>query len=219
MDWTSRLAEFVVDWEFLLQRDGAASALSTFLVEAARLPYRRMNFLVLARSLTSPLPDIQPKIPLAIRAFEAGDLAFVRQHYRPSEANLCASRLECGHTGLVALHQGQPVGYAWACGQINPETDRFPESLEAGDVLCVDAYTIPPFRNQGVQTALNLARCRWFARLGYRRVIADIEPHNLPSLATWRKIGAQQVGEMVFERIGPRRRSYAREARAGLAWE
>jgi GNAT superfamily N-acetyltransferase len=208
MDWVNRMAELVEDWNFLYHRDGARATLSAILTDLARLPYRRLNFLVFARSLLEPLPDFQPKIPIDIRPFEAGDLKFVRELVLPSEAKLFEARLANNHTGLIGLSQGRPVGYAWGSPKIDPAIERFHTSLEEGDVLCVDAFTVPAFRGKGVQTALTLARCSLFCDLGYRRAIAYIEKHNHPSSSVWQKIGAQQIGEIVFERIGPWRRSF-----------
>jgi GNAT superfamily N-acetyltransferase len=201
-----RLAELIEDWSCLIQRDGARSALPAVGAEIARLPYRHLRFLIVACSLTAPLPDLQPKLPLEIRPFEQADLEFVRQADRPSEARACARRLERGHAGLVALHQGQMAGYAWACTEVNPSLERVQLTLAHGDVLCVDAYTAPAFRGNGVQTALALARFRLFGGLGYQRALAYIERRNSPSLAVWRKLGGQGIGEIEFRRIGPWRR-------------
>jgi GNAT superfamily N-acetyltransferase len=200
-----RLAELIEDWKYLIRRDGK-SALPAVGLEIARLPYRHRRFLIVARSLTEPLPDLTPKIELEIRLFELADLDFVRQIDRPSEARACARRLERGHTGFLASHQGQVVGYAWACTEVNPSLERVQLSLAHGDVLCVDAYTTPAFRGKGVQTALALARCRVFRDRGFLRAIAYIESRNHPSLAVWRKIGGQAAGQIDFQRIGPWRR-------------
>jgi GNAT superfamily N-acetyltransferase len=198
-----RLSELMEDWSYLIRRGGARSAWPAMGVEIARLPYRHLRFLIVACSLTAPLPDLQPKIPLAIRPFEQADLQCVRQIDRPSEARACARRLEWGHTGLLAQYQGQMIGYAWACTEVNPSLERVQLTLAPDEVLCVDAYTAPAFRGKGVQTALTLARCRLFGDRGYRRALAYIERRNGPSLAVWRKLGGQAIGEIEFRRIGP----------------
>jgi GNAT superfamily N-acetyltransferase len=165
------------------------------------LPYRRLHFVVVARSLLEPLPDLQPKIALEIREFEPTDVDSVRQINRPSEARACAQRLARGHKGLLAWHNGQVAGYAWGCTEMALE--RVNLKLDSGDVLCMDAYTAPAFRGQGVQTALALARCRLFRNMGHRRAITYIIKNNYPSLVIWRRIGSQIVGQGNFRRIGP----------------
>jgi GNAT superfamily N-acetyltransferase len=201
-----RLSELIEDWIYLIRRDGVKSALPAVGLEITRVPYRHLSFRIIACSLTAPLPDLQPKLPLEIRPFEQTDLEFVRQIDRPSEARACARRLERGHTGLLALHQGRMIGYAWACTEVSPSLERVQLTLAPGDVLCVDACTAPAFRGKGVQTALALARCRLFGDLGYQRALAYIEQRNAPSLAAWRKLGGQEIGEIEFQRIGPWRR-------------
>ena len=120
----ARLAELWEDWKYLIRRDGARSALPAIGQEVAGLPYRHTSLLLLARSLLEPLPDLQPKITLDIRPFTQTDLDLVRDIDRPSEARLCARRLERGYTGLLALHENQPAGHAWACIKMDPQLER-----------------------------------------------------------------------------------------------
>lgn len=204
MEWLARLNELTADWRHILRRDGWRSALPEIGRAIATLPYRRMRFSIITRSLTEPLPEWHPKITLEIRPFEQTDLASVRKIDRPSEANLCARRLARGHCGLVACHNGQVAGYAWGCTEVDPALERVHLKLDLGDVLCADVYTAPSLRGQGVQTALVLARFQLFHDLGYRRAVTYIEKRNSPSLAVWqRKLGSQTIGEVDFIRIGP----------------
>ena len=204
MEPITRLTELLEDWKDFLQRDGVRSALPAIGREIVQLPYRHMNFLLLARSLIEPLPDLQPKITLDIRPFTQTGLDLVREIERPSEVRLCVRRLAHGHVGLLALHENRPAGHAWACIKIDPGLERVHPRLEPGDVLCADVYTAPAFRGQGIQTALVLARFRLFRDLGYRRAICYIEISNAPSLAVWqRKLGGQIIGQVDFIRAGP----------------
>jgi hypothetical protein len=198
-----RLAELIEDWRFLIQRDRLKTVLPAVSLDIARLPYRHLKFLILARPLTVPFPDFQPKVALEIRPFDHSDLRLVREIDRPSEARLCARRLERGHTGLAALVQNRLAGYAWGCTEIHSDTERVHFPLEPGDVLCNDAFTNPAFRGLGIQTALGLARFRLFRAIGFCRAICYIEIGNAPSLAVWqRKLGSQTVGRIDFLRIG-----------------
>ena len=205
--WLNRLAELQEDWSFAVQRDGWRATLPVIGREIAKLPYRHLRFIVIARSLLDPLPDLPTKIKLDIRPIERADLELVRHIDRPSEARASARRLERGHTGLLALYQGQPAGYAWGCAEVEPSLERVQLKLEPGDMLCVDAYTAPPFRGKGIQTALSLARLHFFRDLGYRRAITYIEQHNAPSLAVWRKLGGREISRIDFLRVGPWRRT------------
>jgi GNAT superfamily N-acetyltransferase len=198
-----RLEELIIDWKYLIQRDGLNAALPTVVQEISLLPYRHLIFSIVSRSLTEPFPDLQPKIPLEIRPFQPADVGFVREMDRPSEANQCAQRLARGHSGLIALHQGRPAGYAWGYTEEYAQMDKVPLKLEPGDVLCSDVFTHPSFRGQGVQTALSLTRFKMFKDLGLRRAICFIENRNGPSLAVWqRKLGGQVIGHFDFVRVG-----------------
>lgn len=207
MHWYARLAELIEDWRFLIRRDGWRSARRVIVQELVRLPYRQMDYLVLARVLTEPLPDLQPKIPLQVREITADDLNLLRQIDRPSEVKLCTRRLARGYDGYLALHEGRPAGHAWSTDQYDPALERVRTPLSPGDVMFADVYTAPAHRGQGVQTTLALVRLERYRTLGYRRAIVCIERQNHASLAVWRrKLGAQIVGEFVFSRVGPWRR-------------
>lgn len=198
-----RIAEFLEDWKFLVHRDGFRPALSSIAKDLSILPYRHLRFLILERSLSMPLPDLPAKIDLEIRPFEKDDLEVVKKMDRPSEARLCAKRLVRGHKGLIALHEGQPVGYAWGCTEVDPSLERVQLKLEPGDVLCADVYTLPAFRGKGIQTSLTIARFRLFCDLGCRRAVTYIEMRNAPSLAVWqRKMGSLTTGQVDFVRLG-----------------
>lgn len=205
--WLGRLTEFFEDWGYLMRRDGIRSTASIAAQELSQLPYRHLEFLILARSLKDPLPEYQPKIELNIRPFEPSDVAYVRAIDRPSEAKLCDRRLASGQMGLLALHGDQPAGHAWASDRLDPTLERVHFQLSPGDGICLDVYTAPVFRGKGVQTALSLARSRFLLEQGYHRVVTYIEKKNRPSLAVWqRKLGSETIGHIDFVRIGPWRR-------------
>jgi GNAT superfamily N-acetyltransferase len=204
MNPVERFLELTEDWRFYIRRDGLFAALPVVAAEAAAVPFRRLSYVLFVRELGEPLPAVEAKIPLEIRPFRREDLEAARTMDRPSEGRLCAKRLAMGHRGLVALHEREPVGYAWGCAEINSEVERVHLRLEQGDVLCTDVFTVPAWRNNGVQTALALARFKLFRDLGYRRAICYIEARNTPSLAVWqRKLGCTTAGRIDFFRIGP----------------
>jgi GNAT superfamily N-acetyltransferase len=206
VQWLERFVELGGDWQFMLAQEGWRSAIPQVFHELGQLPYRHARFLIVARSLSEPLPHFEPKIPLDIREFQVTDLEMVRQVHRPSEANLCVRRLSHGHRGLVAMYEDRIAGYAWGCTEFEPSLERVRFELCHGDVLCVDAFTVPDLRGKGVQTALASARMRLFRELGFQRAVAYIETNNHPSLAVWRKLGSQVVAQLDFTRVGPWRR-------------
>lgn len=199
-----KVTDLFIDWKFLIRRNGIKSALSTVGLEILQLPYRHMRLLVVARSLGEPDSGYQPKIDLEIRPFKQADLELVQKINRPSAARDCARRILLGHKGLVALHRGHLTGYAWGCTEIDPKLERVKLELKSGDVFCMDVYTFPAFRGQGVQTALTLARFKMFYELGYQRAICTIERNNAPSLTVWqKKFGGAIIGRIDYIRFGP----------------
>ncbi len=204
MNPARRAVDLAEDWKFIFQRDGFKAALPVIGREIAGLPYRRLEFHIITRSLDDPLPDLQAKIPLEIRPFEPDDVERVRVIDRPSEARHCAQRLLCGQKGLIALNWGRPAGYGWGCAEENPQIDTMLVHLDPGSFLCTDVYTAPAFRRQGIQTALSLERFKLFRDLGFRQAVCYIEVRNAPSLAVWqKKLGGKITGHIDFVRLGP----------------
>jgi ribosomal protein S18 acetylase RimI-like enzyme len=204
MNPINRLVELFEDWNFLLTREGLITTIPLVAMEIARLPYRYLKFLIFTRSLDDPLPELQPKMPLEIRPFTESDLKFASDINRPSEAKLCASRLARGHLGLIAMNHVQVAGYAWGCAVIDGQVERIRLRLENTEILCIDAFTAPSYRGQGVQTALTLARLHLFQDLGYKRALCYIEEHNSPSIAVWQqKLNSSIIGRIDFKRFGP----------------
>ena len=201
---TCRLAELIEDWKYMFCHDKAFHALPSIGLEIFGLFYRHLRFLVIARSLSDPIPDFRPMLSLEVRPFEQDDLKKVREVNRPSEVKQCALRLERRHQGVIALNNGNLAGYAWGYTEVYPQLERVAIELQPGDILCNDVFTNPVYRGKGVQTALTIARFRLFRDLGFRRAICYIETNNTPSLSVWqRKLGGLAVGSIDFMRIGP----------------
>ena len=203
MESISRLSELIEDWKFFAEREGMRSSLPLILSDIAMLPYRHLHFLVLAHPLQDPIAEWKPKIELIIRLFSQTDLNLVRHIDRPSEARLCARRLELGHVGLVAFYEGRLAGYTWGTMDLSTKIERVHPRLEAGDFLCTDSFTFPAYRGCGVQTALTLSRFQKFGEMGYSRAVCCIDVRNKPSLAVWqRKVNSSVIGTIDFMRIG-----------------
>lgn len=199
--WFNRMSELIQDWRFLIRCDGWKAAWRQIGRDVISLPYRKIEFVVVARPLTQPIPDARSQVPVQVRSFTTADLDFVRREHLPSEACLCAQRLAHGHDGIAAYINGQIVGYAWSCTDASLE--RVALRFTPGDVLFTDAFTAPSARGQGVQTVLSAARLRAAQEKGHQRVIAYIEIHNAPSLAVWqKKMGAAVIARITFTRIG-----------------
>ncbi len=172
--------------------------------ELAKLFFLRLHFNIIACPLDQPWHLSSPKIPLQIRPFEAADIQRIAGIDRPSEAKRCEERLAHGYYGLVGCCQDEIAGYAWAFTSIDPTFENVQLTLQPGDFVCDNAFTVPSFQGQGVQTALTLKRLEIFRNMGYRRAISYIEVHNHPSLAVWqRKFQGQTIGKIDFLRIGP----------------
>ena len=199
---SARIAELIEDWIHSYRLNGQLLRPSELVRELARLCYQHIDYIVLQRSLLSPFPEIPARIPIDIRDFTYSDIEAVRLMDRPSEAKLCAKRLDFGQMGLVALHNGQPIGYVWACGKIEPAIERVQLNLKPLEILCTDAFTAPAFRGKRVQPALTLALYEKAREQGYENTVAIVASWNTPSLAVLTKLGAERIAALGYYRIG-----------------
>jgi GNAT superfamily N-acetyltransferase len=201
--WSQRLGELMEDWRFYIKSYPWQRSISTIYKEFLQLPYRRIHYLVFARSLAEPVPEFHFDRSIVIRKFESVDIHEVEIINRPSEAKSCTRRFAKGHVGVSALHNGHLVGYAWAFTEIDPVIERFKINLGPRDFLCTDAFTSPSFRGRGIQTSLALTRLNIFRELGFQRALCYIERKNQPSIRVWEKIGAFTIGDIEYFRVGP----------------
>jgi ribosomal protein S18 acetylase RimI-like enzyme len=203
--WNDRLGDLVEDWKEDFRRNSLPPAVLKVGKELLQLPYRHIQYFMIARFLLEPLPEVPATELFTIRKFEAVDLPAVVEINCPSEARQLARRLASGHIGVTAYFKNSLVGYAWACKKVDPSLDRIQLDLAPHEFLCIDAYTAPTHRQMSVQTRLIIERLRIFRELGYRKAFCYIEKSNKASLRAWNKVGGTIVGEIDYFRIGSRR--------------
>jgi GNAT superfamily N-acetyltransferase len=210
--WLSRFCDLSKDWYYAIKQDGFQKAVPLIIDELKQLPYRKAEFAILIRPVTMPCPAYTPKIDLNIRPLTEADLDYIAQIDRPSEVKACADRLAAGHRGLIAFHEGQPVGHAWTSTDFDADMERIDIGLKPGDLYCTDAYTAPAFRGKGIQTALTIARLELARDWGYQRTVCFIRRDNVASMAVWqRKLRAKVIGCFDFTRLGIWRKTIVRE--------
>lgn len=207
MKWVYRLIELMSDWKHLIIRGGLRSAWIVILKELIQLPYRHIEYVVLAYPLSNPITKFESELVIEIRPFLKNDLDYVRREFFPSEANMCNQRIKAGHQGLVATSNYVTIGYCWLCKDDKLERVNLP--MLPGDILITDSFTSPSFRGKGVQTKIGIAALQYAKRLGFKRFIMYIEVNNASSLAVWqKKMGADIIGHIDFKRIGFWRRTH-----------
>lgn len=84
---------------------------------------------------------------------------------------------------LVALFEGQPVGYICLTNQ-----------LSGGTAWVRDLVVSEKMRRKGIGTALLLAGSEWAARKGYRRMILEMQSKNYPTIRLAMKLGYEYCG-------------------------
>jgi ribosomal protein S18 acetylase RimI-like enzyme len=168
-------------------------------------PFHRIEYLVLARSLQKPLPDLKPGASITYRVAERKDLARFKGLVSPSEFERFRERLARGRFCFLALHQGTLAAYEWATAKVNPDIDCLELQLAPGDVYINEVYTLPAWRRRNIQSALHVWQLCSLRGQGFKRAIAIVAVDNLPSRKMFEKLGYQEADRLSFRRIFFRR--------------
>jgi len=165
------------------------------------LPYRGIEYTVFARSLLGPLPRAKPRQPVTLRLAEETDLDRFRGLVLPSEWHHFRRRLAHGRHCFLALDSDRLAAYCWATSQVEFAVDNIEVPLQPGDAYVDDAFTVPAYRRQGIQTAVHLYRLTYLKDLGCQRAILIVENDNVASQRLVRKLGYREVARLSFRRV------------------
>lgn len=186
-------------------RQSGFLAAGRWLIEyLASVPYEHIVFNVFIRSLEEPLAVAMPRLPTTMRLATEADLLYFRNLVLPSEYQHFARRLAHGRFCFLAFPEAKPdelIAYCWATTQVDPDIDKLCLDLPAKTAYVDDAYTVPAYRHQGVQTAIHLFRLQHLQRLGYKRVVLIIDVKNRASQNLAQKLGYQKIGQATFLRV------------------
>jgi len=198
------LNKFRQDLQAKIRQSGLLGAGHWLIQYLASVPYEHIEFTVFARSLDEPLPAAHPDIPVTMRLATEEDLPRFRDIVLPSEYRHFARRLTHGRLCFLALLQDNPqelVAYCWAATEIDPDIDKLILDLPPGIAYVDDAYTLPAYRRQGIQTAAHLYRLQYLQILGCKRAILIVDVKNQASQALVRRLGYREIGQTSFLRV------------------
>jgi ribosomal protein S18 acetylase RimI-like enzyme len=196
-----KLKCFAFDLRKSIQRDGWRQTgrwLAKILVE---LPYRHLEYIVFARSLLEPLPVVKPRLPVTLRMATEADLFRFEEVVPKSEIEHFRHRLAHGRYCFLALDGENLAAYCWASTEVRCDVDKLEMQLQEGDAYVDDAFTIPAYRRQGIQTAVHLYRLEYMKRLGCRRAILIVNVTNTASQRLVSKLGYQETDRLSFRRV------------------
>jgi RimJ/RimL family protein N-acetyltransferase len=165
------------------------------------LPYHHIEYTVFTRSLEEPLPVVELRLPVTMRPAAEADLARFDGLVPPSELRHFARRLARGRYCFLALDGEHLAAYCWASTQVEFDIDNLEIGLQPGDAYVDDAYTVPAYRRQGIQTAVHLYRLGYMRDLGCRRAILIVDVNNVASQRLIRKLGYQEADHLTFRRV------------------
>jgi ribosomal protein S18 acetylase RimI-like enzyme len=189
------------DLRLQAQRDGWRQTGRWLIGTLISVPFCRIEYTVFARSLMEPLPTAEPRMSVSMRPATQTDLARFDGLVPPSELRHFARRLAHGRYCFLALDGENLAAYCWASTQIEFDIDNLEMRLRPGDAYVDDAYTVPAYRRQRIQTAVHLFRLGYMRDLGCQRAILIVDEKNTASQRLVRKLGYQEADHLSFQRV------------------
>jgi hypothetical protein len=171
----------------------------------------RRTYLVLARSLLAPLPVFVASEAFhwtELRPTEIGRVQAINPELSRAEIR---SRLEAGQRCLLFWHRDVPVYYRWDTSQpcYLPYLGLTARPIE-GDLVTVEAFTHPSFRNRGIHSLATGLILRQARDRGLRRSVTMVAWWNSPALrVALEKAERSVIGSVGWWGIGPLRHHYA----------
>jgi ribosomal protein S18 acetylase RimI-like enzyme len=196
-----RIKSLILDLRERVRRDDWRQTGRWLAETLVSLLYCHIEYTVFARSLLKPLPVIAPRLPVTLCLATGADLVRFRGLVPPSELRHFARRLAHGRHCFLARDGESLAAYCWATTQVAFGWDNLEMRLQPGDAYVDDAFTIPAFRRQGIQTALHLYRLAYMRGLGCQRAVLIVRQDNIASQGLIRKLGYQEVDYLSFRRI------------------
>ena len=196
-----KLGDLFYDLKERVRREGWLEAGYGLVKVLVSLPYRRMEYIVFTRPLSGPLPDATPKLSVTLRRATEADLVRFEGLVPAWELRHFRRRLAHGRYCFLALDGDNLAAYCWATTQVEFDVDNLDMTLREGDVYLDDAYTVPAYRRQGIQTAVHMYRLEYMQDRGYQRAVLIVEDPNLASQGLVRKLGYQVAGHLSFRRV------------------
>lgn len=139
--------------------------------------------------------DFVPLPPdVAVIEKRVANLPFIHRNDIPD-------RVAAHHKCFIATHGGKTVYSVWlGVGfAYSYSVDRRYELAE-DEIYSYGGYTIPEYRGLGVHNSVQPRTLRWACGI-YNRVLAFIEPHNLPAIKSVKRLSYEYAGRTGYVEI------------------
>lgn len=176
-----------------------------------RLGLKYVRMLVYGRSLDSPIPEIETRVPVHVKIFSAGDASSgvfrgvkLTSGDDPVTHDKTLSRIASGNdVCLVATVNGVAAGYAWILlhgTNYEPAIER-EERFANGQSLIYQRLVFQEFRKLNIGDKLNEERLRFLREHGYKYCWIYVQSDNVPAIRSNEKVGFHLVKTITILRI------------------
>ena len=156
--------------------------------------------LILERTLAGPLATPKANGRLEVRQMVEKDLELLRQAgaaLRERRIRDFAARMAGGRIGVIAMLDGQPVGYGWLSRLAEVESFcGIKICLSPREGYIYDGFVLPAHRRSGIYPYLLNWRLDYLRNHGCQIVYSIVDPGNAPALRCHRSLGFRVKEEL-----------------------
>jgi ribosomal protein S18 acetylase RimI-like enzyme len=198
---TQKLLRLGGDFRFYCRREGLRKATRWLAGVFLAAPYNRIEWIVIARSLESPLTPFEPGVPVEWRVAEPADFQMLADLLPPSEVSYLRRRFSNGRICVLAIHEKRAIGCGWIAEKVNFGIDNVEIRLKEGDGYIDDVFVSAAYRYHGIGRAINQKGLEYLRDHNFNRAVAVVQANNVPALALNKENGWVEVDRMTFRRI------------------
>lgn len=197
----AKLAELLNRFDRARKSRGLPVAALNLIRALARGVFFAGDCFLYAHSLGELPPIPRPLDDLVLRRANATDLRLFEGTTQPSDIIWYRTLLEKDRVCILAFRGEQLVAYGWFTPQVDPRIERTYVPLASDEIFVFDLFTLPPFRRQGIQSALLRHILQLAGKARCRRVLSLVSVDNLPSVNLHERFGFQVISRFTKIRL------------------
>ena len=158
------------------------------------------TMIIVEIDLKKPVKKIVPQIELSFRLASEEDIDFMeekRHMMSQKRKKHSKDRLQKGDKCVLAMHNGDIVGYLWEMKDAMELSQFNLISLPENKVYLYNSYVVKEFRGKRVNAAMRQYFDDLLIDEGKTSIVATISKNNEPSLKSVARMDAEKIGKIV----------------------
>jgi hypothetical protein len=175
--------------------------------------------IILERSMAEPIKEVVPRIPVVFRQVKENELGIFKGIVTEQEYQRFQQKFRRGRLCFIALDGDKIAAYCWISldeYDLTNENDTSMQkemNMKQKEAYFFDILVFPQYRNNKIQTALDVVRLKYVLGLAYNKVFTTITAKNAFSLKSAASSGFRLYKALKYYRIFGRQFYHVQEYR------